>query len=46
MPAMAQQENLPAEDETVEGEIIVFGRGELPTRWNHQRAFAGFSALR
>jgi len=28
MPAMAQQENMPAEDETVEGEIIVFGRGE------------------
>ena len=28
MPAMAQQENIPAEDETAEGEIIVFGRGE------------------
>ena len=27
-PAIAQQENLPADDEVVEGDIVVFGRGE------------------
>lgn len=28
MPAMAQQENLPADEEMAEGDIVVFGRGE------------------
>lgn len=28
MPAMAQQENLPVDEDMAEGEIVVFGRGE------------------
>ena len=27
-PAMAQQQNIPAEDEAAEDEIVVFGQGE------------------